>query len=188
MSGFAGAKQREPSYHRLVASARAAFCPSWKVEHCVAWVNRMFAVFHHCHCFSPPFLSPPMPRRRFRAGPRSPHLKVCLHPATPLCLTPTADNENEASSEIATTSKKEAGSCAKGLTGPNPRLPSEMPPITPQRSRDDFPSFIASLNQEYSLEIPVPQNWSPISLKRLDTRPGVSSRVSGACTTGAGPD
>lgn len=39
-----------------------------------------------------------------------------------------------------------------------------LPPITPQHRRDGFRSFLDTLNERYGLQIPIPQDWSPVAL------------------------
>lgn len=105
------------------------------------------------------------------------HLEVCLHPADRRSSwSAPQQNKRKLIAESQTRSaslhrRNESSHATTGSQTSKPCLPSEMPPITPQHSRDDFPTFLASQNRRYGIEIPVPQNYSPIALNELDTTP-----------------
>jgi hypothetical protein len=44
-------------------------------------------------------------------------------------------------------------------------------PTTPHARRDGFPTFLDTLNQRYGLEIPVPQDWSPVTRGKKTSPP-----------------
>lgn len=169
----AGAKQRTTG--DFVAFACSARCLSGGVLGVLVGGGHIdpFAIIVCSHLPWSLLSSPNAPPTASRLLSQS-HLEVCLLPA--VCIPSPHPKTNPTTkitdSQCIATPRQRGFQCSK-LRGSRTsttclQLLSNMPPITPQHARDDFPTFLASIVQQYGVEIPFPQNYSPISLSRLD--------------------